>query len=99
LTNGVATRRSAEHGVARVADGARLQLDQLQHVPAVQGQLGDAFLVNQRRDASFLGVDERGLRRDAHGFAERANGHREVEPHRFADRQDDVRLRDGFEPF
>ena len=89
--------RAAEHDVAGVAGRAGLQLHQLEDVAAVERQLADALLVDERRNAALLGVDQPGLRFNRDGLAERADLEREVEADGVADGEQHARLRDGAE--
>ena len=54
-------------------------LHQLERIPSVQRQLGDALLVNEVRQPSFFGIDERRLSLNLNGLGDLTDFEREVE--------------------
>ena len=75
-----------------VRRGARNQRRELQVVAAVQRQLDDAAVLDDRADRGVLRLDHGRVGNDRHDVGQLADGHREREAVRAADLHVDVRL-------
>ena len=67
---------------------ARQQRDGREEVAVHRRELGDLLRADVAADFRARGVDKRRFRRHAHGFLERAQGHRNIDIQRLPDRQD-----------
>ena len=80
-----------------VGGGARNQRRQLQVIAAVERQLDDRAVFDDRADGGVLGLDQWRLTNDGHGLGDVAHLHREGDPARTAHLHDETLPIDGSE--